>query len=110
MFAALTPTVRANYLAHVGILNALDFRLRAAEIVTVGPKRAALYAAALKLPFTARILTDLDDPAAMPAGHPAEAQAKLAGDAAAFLCQAGTCSLPVREPVALAELFAGEVG
>jgi uncharacterized protein len=102
LFAALTPSVHANYLAHVGILNALDFRLRAAEIVTAGAKRQALYAAALKLPFTTRILVDLDRPEDAPAGHPAEAQIRIAGDAAAFICRGGTCSLPLRDPLELA--------
>jgi uncharacterized protein len=102
LFAALTPSVRANYLAHVGILNALDFRLRAAEVVTVGAKRQQLYGAALRLPFTTRILADLDRPEAVPAGHPAEAQVRTAGDAAAFVCRGGTCSLPLHDPRELA--------
>ena len=104
LFAAVTAAVSANYLAHVGILNALDFRLRAVEVVTIGAKRQDLYRAALHLPFAERIVLDVDDAQLVPQGHPAAAQAAIAGDAAAFVCSGGTCSLPVREPAAMREL------
>ena len=52
LFEALSASVRGNLVAHAGILNALDFRLRAKEIVTVGPKRKRLYEAALGVPFS----------------------------------------------------------
>jgi uncharacterized protein YyaL (SSP411 family) len=106
LFAAVAPAVRANYIGHVGILNALDFRLRAVEIVTVGAERHALYAAALALPFSDRIVLDIDRPDAIPHGHPAESQVKIAGNAAAFVCTRGTCSLPVREAEELVRLAA----
>jgi len=101
LFAALGAAARSNFVGHAGILNALDFRLRAKEIVTVGPKRKALYAAALGVPFTGRIVADIDRPDEIPEGHPAKAQVALAGDAAAFICAGGTCSLPVRDKQAL---------
>jgi hypothetical protein len=82
-------------------LNALDFRLRAKEIVTVGPGRKVLYEAALSVPFTGRIVVDIDRPGEIPEGHPAKAQLALAGGAAAFVCAGGTCSLPVRDKQAL---------
>jgi len=101
LFAALGAAVRSNFVGHAGILNALDFRLRAKEIVTVGARRKALYEAALGVPFTGRIVVDIDRPDEIPEGHPAKAQVALAGDAAAFICAGGTCSLPVRDKHAL---------
>jgi hypothetical protein len=100
-FEALSATVRSNFVGHAGILNALDFRLRAKEIVTVGARRKALYEAALGVPFTGRIVVDIDRPDEIPEGHPAKAQVALAGGAAAFICAGGTCSLPVRDKQAL---------
>ena len=38
LFAALAASVRANPIGHAGVFNALDFRLRAKEIVTAGPR------------------------------------------------------------------------
>ncbi len=101
LFAALGAAARSNLVGHAGILNALDFRLRAKEIVTVGARRKALYEAALGVPFTGRIVMDIDRPDEIPEGHPAKAQIALAGDAAAFICAGGTCSLPVRDKQAL---------
>ncbi|MDQ6701740.1 MAG: thioredoxin domain-containing protein [Pseudomonadota bacterium] len=101
LFEALSATVQSNFIGHAGILNALEFRLRAKEIVTAGPRRKALYEAALGVPFTGRIVVDIDRPDEIPEGHPAKAQVALAGDAAAFICAGGTCSLPVRDKQAL---------
>ncbi len=101
----LSGPVRANFLGHAGILNALDFRLRAREIVTAGPQRRLLYEAALHLPFTARTVIDIGRPEDLPENHPAKAQLAVAGEAAAFICSAGVCSLPVRDPDALREVI-----
>jgi uncharacterized protein YyaL (SSP411 family) len=101
LFSALEAAAQSNFVGHAGILNALDFRLRAKEIVTVGARRKALYEAALGVPFTGRIVVDIDRPDEIPEGHPAKAQVALAGDAAAFICAGGTCSLPVRDKQAL---------
>jgi uncharacterized protein len=101
LFAALGAAARSNFVGHAGILNALDFRLRAKEIVTVGARRKPLYEVALGVPFTGRIVADIDRPDEIPEGHPAKAQVALAGDAAAFICAGGTCSLPVRDKQAL---------
>jgi uncharacterized protein YyaL (SSP411 family) len=104
LLAAIGPSVRTSFVGHAGILNAFELRLRAKEIVTAGPRRAELYAAALAVPFVGRIVMDLDAPEHLPAGHPAKAQAEIAGEAAAFVCSAGTCSLPVTTREALLEL------
>src|SRR5262249_1966803 len=45
-----------NLFGHVALLNALDLRLRSAEIVVTGPDVATLAQAALKLPFPERIV------------------------------------------------------
>jgi uncharacterized protein len=97
LFTALSASVQSNFLGHAGVLNALDFRLRAKEIVTAGRERKALYQFALGVPFTSRILLDIDKDEDFPAGHPARAQAELAGEAAAFVCSKESCSLPLRD-------------
>jgi uncharacterized protein YyaL (SSP411 family) len=104
LFAALASAVRSNPVGHAGILNALDLRLRGLEIVTAGSERQALYEAALAIPFSDRMVLDLDKPDDIPEGHAAAAQAKAAGRAAAFVCAAGICSLPVHDPATLKEL------
>ena len=101
LFKAVESATSANSVGHAGVLNALDLRLRGKEIVTSGPKRLELYRAALATPFTERVVVDIDSAEQIPAGHPARAQSEAAGDAAAFVCSAGTCSLPARDTQAL---------
>ncbi|TAL83115.1 MAG: thioredoxin domain-containing protein [Beijerinckiaceae bacterium] len=106
LMATLAPVVRENFAGHAGILNALDLRLNGLEIVTAGTDRKTLYEAALAVPFDRRIVIDLDRPETFPANHPAAAQAKIAGEAAAFVCTKGTCSAPVHDVAALERLLA----
>jgi uncharacterized protein YyaL (SSP411 family) len=84
-----------NLFGHVALLNALDLRLRAAEIVVAGGDDA-LTRAALKLPFLDRIVLRATD--ALPAAHPAQEKLKSARGAAAFVCVGERCSLPVTAP------------
>jgi len=87
-----------NLFSHVALLNALDLRLRAAEIVLTGPDAAALVEAALKLPFLDRIVLRALSAANLPAAHPAQEKLKAATGSAAFICVGERCSLPVSEP------------
>ncbi|HLH11447.1 MAG TPA: thioredoxin domain-containing protein [Methylovirgula sp.] len=99
LFATLAGVVRANPVGHAGILNALDLRLRGLEIVVTGPARQALYETALSIPFDERIVVSREKLDDIPPTHPAAGQ-KTDG-ATAFVCSAGTCSLPVHDPAAL---------
>jgi len=103
-----------NLFAHLALLNALDLRLRAAEIMVTGHDGCAdeLAAAARKLPFIDRIVVRIQDPLRAP--HPA--QQKIAerlgagGESAAFICLGETCSLPVTQPQSIAETIAAMRG
>jgi uncharacterized protein YyaL (SSP411 family) len=87
-----------NLFSHVALLNALDLRLRAAEIVLTGPDAEALVEAALKLPFLDRIVLRALSAANLPAAHPAQEKLKAATGSAAFICVGERCSLPVSKP------------
>jgi uncharacterized protein len=95
-----------NLFAHLALLNALDLRLRGAEIVVTGDdaRAHALLAAARKLAFLDRIV--LRASAALPVTHPAQDKIKAAAESAAFVCVGETCSLPVTEPDAITEAVA----
>jgi uncharacterized protein YyaL (SSP411 family) len=98
-----------NLIGHSALLNALDLRLRAAEIVITGagPAADALAAAALKLPFLNRIVLRAPSADALPAAHPAASKIAAAQDGAAFVCVGERCSLPVTNAGALAEAVRG---
>jgi uncharacterized protein YyaL (SSP411 family) len=106
LFEGILASAGQNVFAHLALLNALDLRLRAAEIVVTGEDAPAhdLIAAALRLPFLNRIVLRASH--ALPASHPAQEKIKAATESAAFVCVGQTCSLPVTQPAAIAETVA----
>src|SRR5262249_6300226 len=70
LFEGLSPAASANVFGHLALLNALDFRLNAAEIVVAGrgDGARALADAALKLPFINRIVLRAPAADGLPAG------------------------------------------
>ena len=95
-----------NLLSHAALLNALDLRLNAAEIVVTGPEHARFAAAALRLSFLNRIVLRAPTADALPADHPAQAKIAAGPASAAFVCVGETCSLPVADPEKIAEIVA----
>ena len=85
---------------HMSLLNAIDLRLRAAEIVVTGegPRAEALLQAARTLPAIDRIVLAARSADALPASHPARAKIAAEPSGAAFVCVGETCSLPVTDP------------
>jgi hypothetical protein len=113
LFDALLPRAAPNLYSHAGLLNALDSRLRAPEIVVIGAGEAAdaLADTARRLPRVDITLQRVEDPAALPEDHPARAKASSlpaeGAGVAAFVCAGGVCSLPVTESNRLAEVVGG---
>jgi uncharacterized protein len=99
LFDGVLPLAAPNLFAHAALLNALDTRLRLAEIVVsgAGARAEALVAAARKLPFLDRVVLRAPSAEALPASHPARDKVASAPEGAAFVCVAETCSLPVTE-------------
>ena len=88
-----------NLFGHVALLNALDLRLRGAEIVVTEKvtSELRLVKTALKLPFVDRIVLRVADPSDLPASHPAQEKIKSA-PSAVFVCIGERCSLPITDP------------
>ena len=99
-----------NLFGHIALLNALDLRLRAAEIVAAGPDAERFAATALALPYLDRIVLRAPDQARLPAAHPAQEMLKSLQGSAAFVCAGERCSLPVSEPSGIAEALAAMRG
>jgi uncharacterized protein YyaL (SSP411 family) len=95
----LLPLAAENLFGHAALLNALDLRLRHREVVATGLRADDFAQAALSLSFLDRTILRAQDPAAVPAGHPARAKIDAAPrDGAAFICIGERCSLPILEP------------
>jgi uncharacterized protein YyaL (SSP411 family) len=98
LFDALLPAAAENLYSHLSLLNALDLRLRAAELVAIGRDVAPYAAAALKLPFIDRIVLRAPRESDLPANHPARAAFANISDTAMLVCVGERCSLPVTDP------------
>ena len=101
LIAAIAPLAFENLYMHMALFNAIDLRLRAAEIVVTGEGAGAdaLLAAARRLSPLDRIVLHARSADALPPAHPARAQIQAAkGEAQAFVCVGETCSLPVDRP------------
>ena len=96
----------SNMFGHVSLLNALDLRLSAAEIVVTGEGAEALVDAALKMPFVQRAVLRARSSADLPPSHPAQDKLKAASGPAAFVCVGERCSLPVVAPDDIAKSVA----
>jgi len=103
LIAAIAPQAVENLYMHMALLNAVDLRLRTAEIVVTGEGAApqALLAAARACPPLNRIVLHAGSEQALPPQHPARAKVAAAGKPAAFVCIGETCSLPATDPAGL---------
>ncbi len=103
LFEGILSRVGDNLFAHLALLNALDLRLRAAEIIVTGTDARAdeLLAAARKLPFLDRTVVRASG--TLSASHRALDKIKASKESAAFICVGERCSLPATQPEAIAE-------
>jgi uncharacterized protein YyaL (SSP411 family) len=106
LFDGVVPFAADNIFMHLALFNALDLRLRAAEIVVAGEgtEADALVAAALALPALDRVVLRAPTAEALSATHPAQEKIKAAREPAVFICVGERCSLPVTEPARIAEV------
>ncbi len=103
LIAAIAPQAVENLYMHMALLNAVDLRLRAAQIVVTGEgaQAQALLAAARAWPPLNRIVFHAGSVEALPPQHPARAKIAAANRPLAFVCIGETCSLPIAEPAGL---------
>ncbi|MBI5110917.1 MAG: thioredoxin domain-containing protein [Rhodovulum sp.] len=107
LFDGVLPMAATNVFGHLGLLNALDLRLRGVELVVSGQAahNAALIDAVQHVPFTERTVLWAPQPDRLPPDHPARGHA-AATAGAVFVCTAGRCSRPIDTPAALAATLA----
>ncbi len=103
LFDGILSAAAGSLFTHVALLNALDLRLSAAEIVIIGDA-PGLVQAALKIPFVDRIV--LRASAGLSASHPAQTKLATTRGPAAFICVGQTCSLPMTSPDQIAPTVA----
>jgi uncharacterized protein YyaL (SSP411 family) len=97
LFDGLLPTAADSMHLHASLLNALDLRLRAVEIVAVGPDADRFADTALALPFLDRVAARAVRTADLPPTHPARELSLGDAETAALVCAGQKCSLPVTD-------------
>jgi len=103
LIEAILSAAARNLFGHVALLNSLDLRLRAAQIVAIGPDAERFAQAGLRLPSVDRVVLRAQSNTDLPISHPAQEKLKAMSGSAAFVCVAERCSLPVTEPNHVAE-------
>jgi hypothetical protein len=98
LFDGLLPTAAESMYLHASLINALDLRLRAIEIVAIGPQADRFAAIALKLPFLERVVVRAAKPEDLPPAHSGRTTLLSDGQTVALVCAGATCSLPVTDP------------
>ena len=106
LFDGLLPIAAESMYLHASLLNGLDLRLRAIEIVALGPQAAEFADVALALPYLDRIVARAASTEALPPGSPARAVSLAPEATAALVCAGERCSLPVTDVGKLAEAVA----
>jgi uncharacterized protein YyaL (SSP411 family) len=106
LFEGILAIAGKNLFGHVALLNALDLRLRGAEIVCTGAEAERFAQSALQLPFIDRIVLRAGAATDLPATHPAQEKLKAMAGSAAFVCVGERCSLPVTAPEQIAPAVA----
>jgi len=104
LIGAIVPQVSENLYMHMALLNAIDLRLNAIEIVVTGEGEGAdaLLAVARRASPLNRVVLHAPSAAGLPQKHPARAKITAATAPQAFICVGETCSLPVTRADALA--------
>jgi len=110
LFDALLPAAAESLYSHLSILNGLDLRLRAAELVAVGRDVARFADAALRLPFIDRMVLRAARADDLPKDHPARAAFASLPESAMLVCVGERCSLPVTQPEKVGEAVRGMRG
>ncbi|MBI3513521.1 MAG: thioredoxin domain-containing protein [Proteobacteria bacterium] len=103
--AAFSGELGRNFFPLSTLLNSAEFLGRPVQAVIVGgstePATRALQRAVLLSGVPTRVLSVVEDGAALPPDHPAHGKTRVDGRSAAYVCIGPTCSLPLTDPGAL---------
>jgi uncharacterized protein YyaL (SSP411 family) len=106
LFGGLLPAAAQSLHLHASLANALDLRLRAVDVVAIGPRADAFATHALALPFIDRVVMRAARPDDLPPAHPGRGVSLSDGQTVALVCAGQRCSLPITDPQQLAAAVA----
>src|SRR5215468_4821574 len=95
LFDRLLPAAAQSMYLHASLANALDLRLRAVEVIAIGPQADQFATVALGLPFLERVVMRAARPDDLPAAHSGRTLSLADDQTVALVCAGQTCSLPI---------------
>ncbi len=111
IIGAFSGSLAHNFFPYASLMNAAELIQCAQQVVIVGVRGEADTDALLDAVFGSdmpnRVLSVVAPDARLPDGHPAAGKGQVDGSATAYLCVGTTCSLPIADPVSLAEALRG---
>jgi len=110
LFDGLLPTAAQSMYLHASLINALDLRLRAIEIVVLGPQADRFAVVASRWPFLERVVVRAATPSDLPPAHSGRTIALRDSQSAALVCSGQKCSLPLTDPQQLMAAIAAAGG
>jgi hypothetical protein len=107
LFQAFAGEAARAFISTGSYFSAIEMAVAGLQIVIVGPitnpKTHELNAAVLGRALPNRLLVVVSPEESLPEGHPAHGKTMINGQPAAYICQRGTCSAPITNPVALSQ-------
>jgi uncharacterized protein YyaL (SSP411 family) len=107
LFKAFAGEASRTFPSTGSYFSALETALAALQIVIIGPnnhpKTHELAAAVLGRSLPNRLLVVVSPDQPLPEGHPAHGKTTQNGLPTAYICQRGTCSAPITNPVTLSQ-------
>ncbi len=107
LFQAFAGEAARAFASTASYFSAVETAMAGLQIVVVGPltnpKTHELAAAVLGRALPNRLLVVIPPDEQLPEGHPAQGKTMQNGQPAAYVCQRGTCSAPITNPVTLSQ-------
>jgi uncharacterized protein len=109
LIQSFAEEAKRAFVSSGSFFNNLEFLATNLQIVVIGPlshpKTRELVAAVLGRSLPNRLLIVVEPGQALPEGHPAQGKTMENGQPTAYLCQRGTCTAPMTNPVALSQML-----
>jgi uncharacterized protein YyaL (SSP411 family) len=109
LVGAFSGEAQRTFISCGSYFTGLEFAVSALHLVVVGPlnhaKTHELSNAILGRALPNRFLTVIGPEDSFPEGHPMHGKGMQNGQPTAYLCQRGTCSAPITNPVTLSQML-----
>jgi len=109
LIGSIAGELQRAYLSMASVLTGFEYAASSLQIVVVGPitnpKTHELISAIHSRPLPDLCLNVVSPDESFPQGHPMHGKTLQNGQPTAYICQRGTCSAPITNPVVLSQML-----